>query len=173
MRKTVILLLILMGTIPSLFAQKATKAAYVELGGAGLASINYDMRLMKKNDGLGFRVGLGGFSIKESYNSGSYKTTALFVPLELNYLLGKDDRHFFELGGGATIVSTKEKNTSNDPYYQRSNDGNFNTTFGHLYFGYRVQPKDGGFVFRAGLTPVFGKGFFIPYWAGVSFGYAF
>ena len=168
MRKTFILLLISMVTVPSLFAQKATKAAYVELGGAGIASINYDMRIMKKNDGLGFRVGIGGFSI----NDGSYKTTALFVPVGLNYLLGKDNKHFFELGAGATFVSLKEKNTFNDPYYQNTND-KFNSTFGHLYFGYRVQPEDGGFLFRAGLTPIFGKGYFIPYWAGVSFGYAF
>jgi hypothetical protein len=168
MIKTFILLLIFIVTIPSLFAQKATKAAYVELGGAGIASINYDMRIMKKNDGLGFRIGIGGFSI----NNGSYKTTALFVPVGLNYLLGKDNKHFFELGAGATFVSLKEKNTFNDPYYQNSND-RFNSTFGHLYFGYRVQPKDGGFLFRAGLTPIFGKGYFIPYWAGVSFGYAF
>ena len=168
MRKTFILVLIFMVTVPSLFAQKATKAAYVELGGAGIASINYDMRVMKKNDGLGFRVGIGGFSI----NDGSYKTTALFVPVGLNYLLGKDNKHFFELGAGATFVSLKEKNTFNDPYYQNTND-KFNSTFGHLYFGYRVQPEDGGFLFRAGLTPIFGKGYFIPYWAGVSFGYAF
>lgn len=168
MIKTFILLLIFIVTIPSLFAQKATKAAYVELGGAGIASINYDMRIMKKNDGLGFRIGIGGFSI----NNGSYKTTALFVPVGLNYLLGKDNKHFFELGAGATFVSLKEKNTFNDPYYLNSND-RFNSTFGHLYFGYRVQPKDGGFLFRAGLTPIFGKGYFIPYWAGVSFGYAF
>ena len=168
MRKTFILLLIFMVTVPCLFAQKATKAAYVELGGAGIASINYDMRVMKKNDGLGFRVGIGGFSI----NDGSYKTTALFVPVGLNYLLGKDNKHFFELGAGATFVSLKEKNTFNDPYYQNTND-KFNSTFGHLYFGYRVQPEDGGFLFRAGLTPIFGKGYFVPYWAGVSFGYAF
>lgn len=168
MRKTFILVLIFMVTVPSLFAQKATKAAYVELGGAGIASINYDMRIMKKNDGLGFRVGIGGFSV----NDGSYKTTALFVPVGLNYLLGKDNKHFFELGAGATFVSLKEKNTFNDPYYQNKND-KFNSTFGHLYFGYRVQPEDGGFLFRAGLTPIFGKGYFIPYWAGVSFGYAF
>ena len=168
MRKTFILVLIFMVTVPSLFAQKATKAAYVELGGAGIASINYDMRIMKKNDGLGFRVGIGGFSI----NDGSYKTTALFVPVGLNYLLGKDNKHFFELGAGATFVSLKEKNTFNDPYYQNTND-RFNSTFGHLYLGYRVQPEDGGFLFRAGLTPIFGKGYFVPYWAGVSFGYAF
>ena len=42
-------------------AQTAAKSVYAELGGAGLASINYDMRLQKKEDGIGFRVGVGGF----------------------------------------------------------------------------------------------------------------
>ena len=168
MKKAFILFCILTGAFSSLFAQKATKAAFVELGGPGLASINYDMRLMPKNDGLGFRVGIGGFSIGDKTS----RSTAIFVPLGLNYLLGKDDKHFFELGAGATIVSTSDKNTSSDPYNQSSND-KFSTTFGHIYLGYRIQPKEGGFVFRAGITPVFGKNFFFPYLPAVSFGYAF
>ncbi len=155
----------------NLFAQKAAKSAYVELGGAGLASVNYDMRLMKKEDGLGFRVGVGGFSIRTNYGSGYDKTNALFVPLGLNYLIGKDGKHYFELGGGATLVSVKETYSNGSIY--SNDDDKFNSTFGHLYFGYRVQPKDGGFLFRAGLTPIFGKGYFFPYWAGVSFGYKF
>ena len=85
-------------------------------------------------------------------------------------MLGKDDKHFFELGAGATIVSQKERNTFYDP---NSNDSKFNSTFGHIYLGYRIQPKEGGFLFRAGLAPVFGKGFFFPYLPAVSFGYAF
>ncbi len=153
-------------TLP-VIAQKAAKGAYAELGGAGIASLNYDMRLMKKNDGLGFRVGVGGFSVNDGY----FKTTAFFLPLELNYLIGKDEKHYFELGAGATVVSLKDR--ALDPSYSISNNNKFNSTFGHLYFGYRIQPKDGGFLFRAGLTPVFAKGYFIPYWAGVSFGYAF
>ena len=154
------------------FAQKAGKAAYAELGGAGLASLNYDMRIMKKNDGLGFRVGIGGFSIKANYGGGSYdKESIITVPLELNYLLGKDEKHYFEIGGGATIVNSKYK--SSDPQYSYYSNENFHSTFGHLYFGYRIQPANGGFLFRAGITPVFGQGYFIPYWAGVSFGYKF
>ncbi len=167
MKKVLTLMIVSTVIATSLSAQKAAKTAYAELGGAGVASLNYDMRLMKKNDGLGFRVGVGGFAIDDGFS----KTTAFFVPLGLNYLLGKDDKHYFELGAGATIVSLKDK--ISDPYYQSSDDGKFNSTFGHLYFGYRIQPKDGGFLFRAGLTPVFGKGFFIPYWAGISFGYCF
>ena len=138
-------------------AQTAAKAIYVEIGGPGLASVNYDMRLQKKEDGIGFRVGLGGFSIDGE--------SIVFFPLGLTYLLGKDERNYFELGGGATIVSYSGSNI------QPSDK--FNTTFGHLYFGYRMQPKNGGFLFRAGITPIFNKSGFIPYYAGISFGYKF
>jgi hypothetical protein len=125
------------------------------------------MRFKKTEGGLGFRVGVGGFSVRSDNFDGTYdKTSIITVPVGLNYLLGKDDRHFFELGAGVTYVNSKESSNFYD-------DGNFRNTFGHLTFGYRLQPKDGGFTFRAAINPVFGKGFFIPYYAGVSFGYKF
>ena len=92
----------------------------------------------------------------------------MLVPLELNYLLGKDERHYFELGAGATVVSVTNKSSSGS-----FEDDKFSSTFGHIYLGYRFQPKEGGVIFRAGITPVFGKGYFIPYWAGISVGYKF
>jgi hypothetical protein len=52
-------------------------------------------------------------------------------------------------------------------------DGNFDGSFGHLTFGYRLQPADGGFTFRAAVVPIFGQGGFVPYYAGLSFGYKF
>ena len=42
-----------------------------------------------------------------------------------------------------------------------------------MSFSYRLQPIDRGFSFRAGLTPIFNKNFFIPYYAGLSLGYSF
>jgi len=142
-----------------LSAQGAAKAVYFELGGPGLASANYDMRFNNKQDGLGFRVGIGGFSIDQ--------TSALFIPVGLTYLIGKDNKNYFELGGGATYVSLSE-----DGYYNDT-DNNFNSSFGHLYFGYRLQPKEGGFLFRAGINPIFNRSGFVPYYAGISFGYKF
>ena len=135
------------------------KAVFFEIGGPGLASINYDMRFTKSESGIGGRVGFGGFSI----GTGTDRATLIFIPLGLNYLLGKDSKHYFELGGGVTIVNTKEGFTNSD----------FSSTFGHLNFGYRLQPRQGGFFFRAAINPVFGKGFFIPYYAGLAFGYKF
>ncbi|MEO6230158.1 MAG: hypothetical protein ABJB11_12285 [Ferruginibacter sp.] len=139
-------------------AQKPAKSVYFELGGAGLASVNYDMRFQKKEDGLGFKVGVGGFNIDG--------TAAVFIPVGLNYLLSKDQKNYFELGLGVTIVSITDN-------YGYGGEDRFSTTFGHAFFGYRYQPKTGGFLFRAGITPIFNKDGFVPYWAGVSFGYKF
>jgi hypothetical protein len=145
------------------FAQSPAKAVFVELGGPGLASVNYDMRFTGKEDGIGGRVGIGGFSIDN--------TTALFVPVGVNYLIGKDQKNYFELGVGFTYVSLKDK--YQDPYNGTSNSDVFNGSFGHLNFGYRLQPAKGGFFFRAAITPIFGNGVFFPYYGGVSFGYKF
>jgi hypothetical protein len=159
MKKIIISSIIIVCFFITATAQTGAKSVYFELGGAGLASINYDMRLQNKEGGLGFRVGVGGFSIDGA--------SAIFVPLGLNYLLGKDERNYFEIGGGVTIVSYK------DDYFFTDNGNNFTSSFGHAYFGYRLQPKNGGFLFRAGITPIFTKEGFVPYWAGISFGYKF
>lgn len=132
------------------------KSVYFELGGPGLASINFDSRFTKSEAGIGGRVGVGGFSIDGE--------GIVFVPVGLNYLLGKDNKNYFEVGGGVTPVFTSLENDNGD---------NFRSTFGHLMFGYRLQPANGGFTFRAFINPIFGKGFFVPYYGGLSFGYKF
>jgi hypothetical protein len=143
--------------IKLLFAQTAAKSIYGEIGGPGFASLNFDMRFQKTEDGLGGRVGIGGFSI-----SGS---SVIVIPLGINYLTSKDNRNYFEVGGGVSIISASGDFTDNR--------GTFHSSFGHLWIGYRLQPEEGGFTFRAGICPVFGNGFFVPYYAGLSFGYKF
>jgi len=159
MKKLLLICLLSFGA-HSAFSQQPARAIFFELGGPGIASFNFDTRFSKKEDGIGGRIGFGGFSIEGS--------GAIFVPAGINYLIGKDGRHYFELGAGVTPVFTFDN--YDDPY---DDDDNFSTTFGHLNFGYRLQPKDGGFFFLAAINPVFGKGFFIPYYGGVSFGYKF
>ena len=139
----------------SVNTQGPAKVVYAEVGGPGLLSINYDMRLTKANDGFGFRAGFGGWSLKDS--------KLVLVPLGINYITSKNDRDFFEAGAGMTIVSNSNKNAS----------GAFKSSFGFLNLGYRKQPGEGGYFFKANLVPVFGNGFFWPYYAGVGFGYAF
>ncbi len=153
MKKTLILTAILFCTSFIANSQTGAKSVYVELGGPGLASFNFDTRFSNRQDGIGGRIGFGGFSIDGE--------GAVFVPIGLNYLIGKDQKNYFELGAGVT------------PIFESNSSGNFSSTFGHVLFGYRLQPKEGGFTFRAFVSPVFGERFFIPYYGGVSFGYKF
>ena len=155
MRKLIILALV------SIFSSQLLQAqtAYVELGGPGLASLNFDTRFTGKEDGIGGRVGVGGFSISDGNGNNA---GVVFIPLGVNYLFGKDERNYFEVGGGIT------------PVLGTGNSGSdFSETFGHLLFGYRMQPKAGGFTFRAFISPIFASGTFIPYYGGLSFGYKF
>jgi hypothetical protein len=135
-------------------APTGAKSIYFELGGPGLASVNFDTRFGKKEDGIGGRIGIGGFSIDGE--------GVVFLPIGVNYLLGKDNRNYFELGAGVT------------PVFGSGDAGdNFSATFGHILFGYRMQPQNGGFLFRAFISPVFGEWGFFPYYGGVAFGYKF
>lgn len=137
------------------------KAFYVELLGNGISySMNYDQRFQKRLDGLGFRAGASFLSI-----GGSSVGT---VPFGLNYLLGKNGQ-YFEMGLGSTFLF----GGANTDF--AVGDGEALSTYlvGTMNFGYRSEPTDGGFLFRANLTPVFGGFGFYPFYGGVSFGYAF
>lgn len=136
--------------------QKAAKAAYVQLGGPGLASVNFDTRFTPREDGIGGRIGIGGFSIDD--------VSILTLPVGVNYLIGKDQKNYFEIGAGFTYINGGVDDISSD---------NFSESYGNLTFGYRLAPAAGGFFFKAEITPVFGKGFFLPYFGGVGFGYKF
>ncbi|HVE61013.1 MAG TPA: hypothetical protein VNA26_04295, partial [Chitinophagaceae bacterium] len=142
---------------------QGAKSMYVELGGPGLASINFDTRFNKTEKGIGGRIGIGGFSIKTNdFGGGEERSGVVFLPIGVNYLLGKDSKNYFELGAGVT------------PVFGGSDSGeNFSETFGHILFGYRMQPANGGFTFRAFISPVFGSWGFFPYYGGVAFGYKF
>ncbi|MEP6585004.1 MAG: hypothetical protein ABJA90_12095 [Ginsengibacter sp.] len=144
------------------YAQPA-KAVYAEIGGPGLASANFDMRFQNSEDGFGFRAGIGGFSLSDGINN--ERVGIITVPVGLNYLLGKDEKNYFEIGVGFTYINANAKD--------EFNSDNFSSSFGNLTLGYRLAPAKGGFMFKAQITPVFGKGFFIPYYAGLGFGYKF
>jgi len=157
-KKLCILLLLFTATSSiKLTAQTAAKSVYAELFGPGFASINFDSRFAAKEDGLGGRIGF-------SYFSAGTNDKVFFFPAGLNYLLGKDERHYFEVGAGATLMSSTQSIFDNNKS---------SSAFGYLQLGYRMQPKNGGFTFRVNMTPVFGKDFFIPYYFGISFGYKF
>ncbi len=141
------------------------KVIFFELGGPGLASVNYDMRFTKSESGFGGRIGVGGFSLNLS-SSDNIRSSIIFFPVGANYLLGKDERNYFEIGAGITPV------LSSSSFNGRSSE-HFASTFGYLNFGYRLQPKSGGFFFRAAINPIFGNGYFMPYYGAIAFGYKF
>jgi hypothetical protein len=157
-----------------------TQSFYVELGGAGLPySMNYDFRFDRSRmDSWGMRVGIGGWATKDDYSSESLIT----LPVQINKLMGKD-KHYFEVGGGATWVryretyeyfnGTRTVTTTVDSYDFALNSGSTPALMGTLNFGYRRIPVDGGFTFKANLNPVFNHNGFWPLWFGVGFGYAF
>ena len=165
MRKLLTVTALALGLSFTAKAQTATKSIYAELGGPGVVSFNFDSRFSKKNDGFGGRIGVGGFTFNDFFDDG--RTTIIFVPIGVNYLMGKDGKNFFEIG--ASITPTFSSYKGSDP----QDDENFRTTFGNLLFGYRLQPKDGGFTFRGFISPLISNAGFIPYYGGISLGYAF
>lgn len=161
-----------------------TQSVFVEVGGPSLVySFNYDFRFDKdKLDSWGLRVGAGGYKLSEE--------SLLTVPVQATRLFG-NGRHYFELGAGFTFVnySYTHYGYNNDPYSPGDSYTITETTkkdyhfifdmgdtpnlVGTLNFGYRRIPQDGGFTFRANLTPLFNSNGFWPLFAGVGFGYAF
>jgi hypothetical protein len=144
---------------------------YAELGGPGiLFSANIDRRFNKSHLGLGGRIGIG-FVSGDTYveNNGTWEydlKSIVTFPVQLNYIFGKPTSvHSFEVGAGVTITGKKVEIMD---FY----DDNLSSIFGTASFMYRRQPKDGGFSWRIGFTPLFARGYIQPF-AGASVGYNF
>ena len=126
---------------------------YGQLAGeAPIFSVNFDMRFAKRPDGFGFRAGVGGLLAE---NSGFIN-----IPVGVNHLLGGKG-HYFESGVGVSYVAgdISLNKVPEADYY----------VLGNLTVGYRYQ-KPGTLSVRAGFTPMFGKGFIVP-WGGVGVGF--
>jgi hypothetical protein len=137
----------------------ARNAFYIELLGNGLLySINYDRLL---TDQISGRVGLMVIGAA----SDSSAAAVIAAPIMANYLFGRGNSHF-ETGIGVTLMSGAVDNVG------EIDDEGFSGAVGTATLGYRYQRPGGGFVFRAGLTPFFGRGGILP-WFGLSFGYGF
>ena len=136
-------------------------------------SANIDHRFTQSNLGFGGRIGLGFVTAYEydtvSYSSYYYSddpVSTITVPVQLNYIFGKPNSpHTFEVGAGVTYVG-KELEIMN--FY----DDRESKLFGTFSFMYRRQPKDGGFTWRIGFTPLFAKGY-IQAFGGAGLGYNF
>lgn len=145
-------------------AAPSRNSFYVEgFGNALIYSVNFDRILVvKEKSALTGRIGV-------SYAPPPNKGPG--VVLEMNYLRGSGNHHF-ELGAGCSYYYLFSKDELIDP--------NITLFFLTARIGYRYQKKEGGFLFRVGLIPIFAVNVdqditdfeknFIPY-GGISFGY--
>ena len=154
-------------------ARDAKNAIYLDLlGPGGLYSVNYDRFF---TDDISGRIGLSYFSMSASAgvgdSSASSSTSLLMVPLTLSWtgVHSADRTHNFELGAGPVIANV---NGSGSVTGGGATSGSGVGVAGTVLVGYRLQPADGGFVFRVGASPLFGQGGFLP-WGYVSLGYGF
>lgn len=150
--------------------RKAKNVMYLELlGNGGLYSINYERML--SND-MSARLGFSYFSISASGTSSdgqqsSAKASIVTAPALFNYMVGGKN-HKLEMGAGATLIYVSASASGG----AASASGEGVGVAGTGVVGYRYSPADGGFVFRAGYTPLVGKGGYMS-WGGVSFGGTF
>ncbi len=119
-------------------------SVYFEALGNGLLySVNYDRLL---TGSLGGRVGVSHFAPDE--------VSVTTFPVSAYYLVGSGNSRL-ELGLGMCVMLQGEKQSFS---FMSSLDEEFkgNGVLGTATLGYRHQHPEGGFMFRAGMTPFFG-----------------
>ncbi len=137
---------------------------YFEIFGQGLInSINYD-RLLVVNEKSTTSITIGfshwGYLMSTSEN----KVTSTGIPISFNYLYGKNN-HNLELGIGVTQMFTKIEmdmtsilspltSLFSEEITQIKSIDQISTTYFTPKIGYRYQQLNGGFCFRATLTPL-------------------
>lgn len=160
MKQVVICIIVCLYTINILTAQ-AANALYLEVGGPGIFSLNYDRRFIASDDGPGIRLGIGPAVEISRYIASHSIPFSLRMPVGVNYLLGKNG-NYFELEMGYSF--SFNKNPINNIYTE---------SFGYIHIGYRYAPKYKNFIFRIGIIPVIKSWVIFPLWGGISFGYKF
>jgi len=141
----------------------ANNSIYVEgLGPGILYSINYDRNF---DDFVG-RIGFSYIGLSASSNSSSGGSEAhaswITVPLTLTYVGIGSKKNMLELGAGVTVVHVGAGASTFATTNAKSESDSETLLFGDLIVGYRLQPLDGGFMLRTGLSPIFGHGIFVP-----------
>jgi len=134
----------------------AMNTVYAEgLGAGGMYSVNYERLVF--ND-LGIHVGFSYWSVSASASGGGSTSTVggsfFAIPITASYLGISSGAHTLELGGGITIWNISASGSNGG--FVGSASGFM--PVGTLIAGYRYQPRAGGFNFRVGASPLFGKG---------------
>jgi hypothetical protein len=149
--------------------QGPQNSVYFELfGNGGLFSINYERHLTERSN---VRVGYGHWTIEGLWID--EKTTVTTVPVGASWLLGSARR--LELGVG--VVTGRRS----QPVFLSDDSRTYSFASMTGVIGYRYQPAQSGWMFRASFTPFYGfgdedeaypdRGFFPS--LGISGGYSF
>ena len=152
----------------------ANNAIYGEGLGPGLLySVNYDRTF---GDFAG-RLGFGYVSLSSSASSNgvsaSNSASLITVPITLSYIGIGSKKHMFEIGGGVTVVHLGAGATSFAADDSKTASGSANFVLGDVIVGYRLQPPGGGFLLRAGLSPIIGAANAVLPWPYLALGGCF
>ena len=145
----------------------AKNTLFVELLGNGLFySLNYERFV---TDDIAIRAGLGYFSVGGSSKGSNARASLFSMPIMFEYFgIGSADDKL-ELGIGPVLFYASASGSFIGDTARSS--GTF--LWGTATIGYRHAPHDGGFAFKIGFTPIFGKFGFIPYLPGIGAGAEF
>jgi len=138
------------------------RIVFAEIGGPGLAiSANYDMRVQigKSNKLFGFRVGAGYFQSGNNW--------VFTVPLQANYLYGKDGK-YLEFGLGTTFLISRGDNYSSKNFIFDDDTGFIATGT----IGIRYAPNNSHVNFRLAYVPIIDSDGLVNI-GGFSVGYTF
>lgn len=144
------LFIITQATAQQKYNDKHSSIQIEMLGTHNLIGVSFDERFTESNHGLGYKVGIGA-----GYSKGNWKfipfkydtwgwfpdQNIVSIPIQLNYLLGKNN-HKFELGAGVTPFYSS---------YKFNEKSNINA-YGTFATGYRYSNPRKHIVFTAGLT---------------------
>jgi hypothetical protein len=153
---------------------KAFQIQFEVLGLGIFSSLNIDSRFTNKENGIGYRIGIGitplGF-LKHSCNTGSLNS----FPLALNYLMGKS-KNLLEVGGGSVLsfMSGTKVYCIDSTNMEKSFFSEETTNYWFMSLGYRFQDvHKKGLSYRVFISPLFQNDFSTKFWGGASIGYRF
>lgn len=146
----------------------ASNLVFAEALGNGLLySIDYERMVDAWN--VGFRAGFSFFTYAVSSYGGSGNLTLVSAPLVASWYWGPKS-HKLQLGLGATILYLGGSSDSEGTEFAGDRAGLGVAATGVI--GYRFVPRDGGFSFGLGFTPLVRTSSFLA-WGGANVGYAF
>ena len=155
---------------PSTGERTANNSIYVEGLGPGLFySVNYD----RTYEDFAGRIGFGYVSVSASGGSSNAHASVITVPITVSYLGIGSKRNMFEVGAGATVVRWGAGASSFAADENRTANASDTSVWGTVMLGYRLQPPDGGFLLRAGLSPIIGAASTVIPWPYLSLGGCF